>query len=231
MEPPTEKQNSHLMRRMFGRIAPRYDFITRALSWGMDRRWKRDAVLRAALAQNSMVLDLACGTGDFSHLVARHSPGAKSIAVDLTMPMLERARARGQNRVVCADAASLPFPDSFFDGVFIGYGLRNFPHLESTVREICRVTAPGGKIISLDFFLPENRAFRSIYLSWLFLQGAFWGLLLHGRPRTYTYIPHSLRSFVSLDGLSSVFHRCGYAQVQTRAYIFGGIGLHCARKT
>ncbi len=231
MKPPSEKQNPHLMRRMFGRIAPRYDFITCALSCGMDRRWKRDAVLRAALTQNSMILDLACGTGDFSHLVAQHSPDAKSFAVDLTLPMLERARARGQNRVICADAARLPFPDSFFDGVFVGYGLRNFPHLESAVREICRVTAPGGKIISLDFFLPENRAFRTIYLGWLFLQGAFWGLLLHGRPRTYTYIPDSLRSFVSLEGLSSVFRRCGYAQVQTRAYIFGGIGSHCATKT
>lgn len=230
MNPPAEKQNPHLMRRMFGRIAPRYDFVTRALSCGMDRRWKRDAVLRASLAENSRVLDLACGTGDFSRLVAQHSGGAKSIAADLTLPMLEQARLRGQDSVVCADASRLPFPDAFFDCVFVGYGLRNFPQLESCVREICRVTARGGKIISLDFFLPENRAFRAVYLGWLFVQGAFWGLMLHGRPRTYTYISHSLRSFVSLDGLSSIFRRCGYGHVQTRAYVFGGIGLHCAEK-
>lgn len=231
MKPPIEKENTHLMRRMFSRIAPRYDFITRALSCGMDRRWKRDAVLRAALGENSRVLDLACGTGDFSHLVAQQSRKTKSIAVDLTQPMLEVARLRGQSNVVCADAAHLPFSRNSFDCVFIGYGLRNFPDLESSVREICRVTVPGGKIISLDFFLPENRVFRAIYLGWLFLQGAFWGLVLHGRPRTYTYIPQSLCAFLSLDGLSSVFRRCGCGEVQTRSFIFGGIGLHFARKT
>lgn len=231
MKPPAEKHNPQLMRRMFSRIAPKYDFVTRALSFGMDRRWKREAVLGAALPENARILDLACGTGDFSRIVAQLSPSAKSIAADLTLPMLERARTRGQNRVVCSDASRLPFPDSSFDCVFVGYGLRNFPHLESCVREISRVTAPGGKIVSLDFFLPENPAFRNIYLGWLLLQGAFWGLLLHGRPSTYAYIPRSLRSFVSLEGLSSVLRRCGYDQIQTRAYILGGIGLHCGQKS
>ncbi|MGB6874876.1 MAG: ubiquinone/menaquinone biosynthesis methyltransferase [Candidatus Acidiferrales bacterium] len=230
MKPPAEKHDAHLMRRMFSVIAPRYDFITRALSGGMDRRWKRDAVIRAALPENAIVLDLACGTGDFSQLIAQHSPGSKSIAADLTELMLQLARARGQQDVVCADAARLPFPNSSFDCVFIGYGLRNFPNLEPSIREIYRVTKPDGKIVSLDFFLPEHRAFRQLYLGWLFVQGAFWGLLLHGRPRTYTYIPHSLQSFVSLEGLSSVLQRCGYRDIQTRAYILGGIGVHCATK-
>jgi demethylmenaquinone methyltransferase / 2-methoxy-6-polyprenyl-1,4-benzoquinol methylase len=219
MKPPAEKNIRHLMRRMFSIIAPRYDFITRALSCGMDGRWKREAVARASLPENAVILDLACGTGDFSRLVGTHSRNAKSVAVDLTQPMLELARARGQRDVVCADAARLPFADASFDCLFIGYGLRNFPHLESCVCEISRVTAPGGKIVSLDFFLPEHCVFRELYLGWLFLQGAVWGLLLHGRPRTYAYISHSLRSFVSLDGLSSVFRRCGYAHIQTRAYI------------
>lgn len=230
MKPPAEKHNARLMRRMFSVIAPRYDFITRALSCGMDGRWKRHAVLRAALPAKSIILDLACGTGDFSQLVAQHSPGCTSIAADLTPQMLTLARGRGQPNIVCADAAHLPFADFSFDCVFIGYGLRNFPDLDSSVREINRVTRRDGKIVSLDFFLPEHRVFRKLYLGWLFLQGAFWGLLLHGRPRTYTYIPDSLRSFVSVDGLSSVFRRCGYGQIQTRAYILGGIGLHCAKK-
>lgn len=218
------------MRRMFSAIAPRYDFVTRALSGGMDGRWKRKAVLDAAFPPNAIILDLACGTGDFSQLVSQLAPASKSIAADLTPSMLHLARSRGQFNVVCADAGRLPFPDSSFDCVFIGYGLRNFPDLESSLREICRVTSPQGKIISLDFFLPENRAFRELYLGWLFAQGAIWGLFLHGRPRTYTYIPHSLRNFVSINGLSSVLERCGYSNIQTRPYIFGGIGVHFATK-
>ena len=72
------------MREMFRRIAPRYDFVTRAFSYGMDRRWKRLAVQRAALPANAVVLDLAAGTGDFSQLISERLPGAKVVAVDLT---------------------------------------------------------------------------------------------------------------------------------------------------
>jgi len=128
--------------------------------------------------------------------------------------------------VVCAHAVALPFADGLFDCVFVGYGLRNFPNLNNALVEIHRVTHPGGMIVSLDFFLPTNRLWRMLYLGYLYAQGAFWGLLLHGRPRLYTYIPDSLRSFISIEDFSSLLRRMGYAQVGARPYIFGGIGLH-----
>jgi len=218
------------MREMFGRIAPRYDFVTNIFSYGMDRRWKRLGVERAALPQNALVLDLASGTGDFSHLVTQRLPGARAIGVDLTEGMLQVARERGLNNGVCGDATRLPFADRSFDCVFIGYGLRNFPSLESALKEIERVTRPGGLLVTLDFFLPANRVFRRLYLGYLYAQGALWGTLLHGRPRTYTYIPDSLQNFVSMDEFSSALTRRGYALLDTRAYIFGGIGLHWAVK-
>jgi demethylmenaquinone methyltransferase/2-methoxy-6-polyprenyl-1,4-benzoquinol methylase len=227
---PAEKQDARLMRAMFHTVAPRYDFITRAFSYGMDRRWKRTCVERAGLPENPVVLDLASGTGDFSCLVARRYPGSRALAVDLTERMLRLARARGVPRAICADAGSLPFPDGFFDAVFIGYGLRNFRNLPAAVREIERVTRPGGLLVSLDFFLPANRWLRRLYLGYLYAQGAFWGLLLHGRPRVYTYIPDSLRTFVSIDEFSSLLRRAGYHRVDTRRCILGGIGLHWAAK-
>jgi demethylmenaquinone methyltransferase/2-methoxy-6-polyprenyl-1,4-benzoquinol methylase len=176
------------------------------------------------------VLDLACGTGDFSLLVRRHRPDSRPIAADLTERMLQLARHRGLDSPVCGDACSLPFPDNAFDAVFIGYGLRNFPDLTKAVKEIERVTRPGGLLVSLDFFLPSNPILRRLYLAYLYAQGAMWGMLLHGRPRVYTYIPDSLRSFVSIVEFSSLLQRSGYAQVDTRSYILGGIGLHWASK-
>jgi demethylmenaquinone methyltransferase/2-methoxy-6-polyprenyl-1,4-benzoquinol methylase len=92
--------------------------------------------------------------------------------------------------------------------------------------EIHRVTRPGGMIVSLDFFLPANRLWRKLYLGYLYAQGAFWGLLLHGRPRLYTYIPDSLRSFISIEDFSALLRRMGYVQVDARRYVYGGIGLH-----
>jgi demethylmenaquinone methyltransferase/2-methoxy-6-polyprenyl-1,4-benzoquinol methylase len=92
------------------------------------------------------------------------------------------------------------------------------------------VTRPGGSIVSLDFFLPRNPIFRRAYLAYLFAQGVFWGLLLHGRARTYTYIPDSLKSFISIDKFSALLEQTGYEKVQARSFILGGIGLHLAVK-
>jgi demethylmenaquinone methyltransferase/2-methoxy-6-polyprenyl-1,4-benzoquinol methylase len=230
MKTPMERQDLRLMSDMFGQIAPRYDFVTRTFSYGMDPRWKRLGVERAALPENALVLDLASGTGDFSHLIQQRLPGARSICVDLTEGMLRVARSRGLTNTVCADAMRLPFNDGSFDCVFIGYGLRNFPDLGSALTEIARVTRPGGLLVTLDFFLPANRVFRRLYLGYLYAQGALWGALLHGRPRAYTYIPDSLRSFVSIEEFSATLQRMNYALVDTRAYILGGIGLHWAVK-
>jgi len=218
------------MRAMFRTVAPRYDFITRAFSYGMDPRWKKTGVDRTQLPDRPVVLDLASGTGDFSCLVSQRYPGARTIAVDLTERMLQLARARGLSDAVCADAGFLPFAGASFDCVFIGYGLRNFSDLKLALAEIQRVTRPGGLLVSLDFFLPRNPALRAVYLAYLYAQGAFWGLLLHGRPRVYTYIPDSLRTFVSIDDFSSLLHVSGYKPLEVRRYILGGIGLHWAAK-
>ena len=228
MSLPPEKRDGRLMRRMFGAIAPRYGFVTRIFSYGMDRRWKRLAVEKAHLPNRAMVLDLACGTGDFSQLVLQSVTGAKAVAVDFTEPMLRAARSRCRAEVVLADAMALPFPNEVFDCVFVGYGLRNFPDLRAAMAEIHRVTRPGGLMVSLDFFLPANMLWRKLYLGYLYAQGAFWGLLLHGRARVYTYIPDSLGGFISVADFSSLLQSMGYARVEARSYIFGGIGLHWA---
>jgi demethylmenaquinone methyltransferase/2-methoxy-6-polyprenyl-1,4-benzoquinol methylase len=85
--------------------------------------------------------------------------------------------------------------------------------------------------VSLDFFLPANAALRQMYLGYLYAQGAFWGTVLHGRPRVYTYIPDSLRSFVSIEEFSALLRRTGYGRVDERSFILGGIGLHWAEKS
>jgi demethylmenaquinone methyltransferase/2-methoxy-6-polyprenyl-1,4-benzoquinol methylase len=218
------------MRAMFSTVAPRYDFITRAFSYGMDGRWKRTALELAQLPESAVVLDLAAGTGDFSLMVKQRHPKSRAVAVDLTERMLQLAQQRGVEHTVCGNAGMLPFADQSFDCVFVGYGLRNFPKLEFAVQEIERVTRPGGLLVSLDFFLPSNPVMRNLYLGYLYAQGAFWGAVLHRQPRVYTYIPDSLRSFLSIDDFSALLRRNGYRRVDARKFILGGIGLHWAAK-
>jgi demethylmenaquinone methyltransferase/2-methoxy-6-polyprenyl-1,4-benzoquinol methylase len=230
MTVPPERRDLRLMRRMFSDIAPRYDFITRALSCGMDSGWKRRAVRQARLPSGAWVRDLACGTGDFSVLVAGERGDARPVAADLTPLKLGLARRRGVERAICSDAMSLPVADGQFDAVFVGYGLRNFPQLEGALREILRVTKPGGLLVSLDFSLPANPLLRLVYLAVLYVQGAFWGLCLHANPGHYTYIAKSLRSFVTSAGLRQLLERLGCRDVRATEYVLGGIAVHSAAK-
>jgi demethylmenaquinone methyltransferase / 2-methoxy-6-polyprenyl-1,4-benzoquinol methylase len=215
------------MREMFTTIAPKYDFITRAFSFGMDRGWKRMAVLRASLPARARVLDLACGTGDFGKLALAQCAGAQIVAADLTEPMLGLAHIRDS---ACADAAYLPFQSSCFDAVFIGYGLRNFPRLGEALQEVHRVLKPGGALVTLDFFLPRSLLLRQLYLAYLYAQGAVWGILLHGRARVYTYIPDSLKNFLAAETFSSLLEKMQFTKVSVRRFLVGGIAVHWATK-
>jgi demethylmenaquinone methyltransferase / 2-methoxy-6-polyprenyl-1,4-benzoquinol methylase len=230
MDIPSKRKNLPLMRAMFGEIAPRYDFVSRVFSYGMDGRWKRQGLQKVALPEGAAVLDLASGTGDFSRLVLDQFPQARVVAVDLTEQMLSKAQRRGIQNVVCADASTLPFSEASFDCVFVGYGVRNFPNLVASIKEIERVIHPGGQLATLDFFLPENRILRRLYLAYMYAMCAFWGFVLHGRPSVYTYVPDSIRAFVSVNGFSQLLENAGYARVESRPHIFGGIGLHWATK-
>ena len=236
----SEQDASRKVREMFTRIAPRYDLLNHLLSGQMDKRWRTRTAreLRPILERaDAQVLDLCCGTGDLAFSLARNAK-ARIIGADFSHTMLVRAKAKavaesnGSTPVPFfeADALRLPFADGSFDCVFVGYGLRNFPNLKAALREIERVTRPGGAIVSLDFFLPPNRVFRRGYLAYLYAQGALWGMLLHGRARTYTYIPDSIKSFVSIREFSGMLEQAGYGQVRARGFILGGIGLHSAVK-
>lgn len=219
------------VRRLFATIADRYDFITVVLSYGRDRHWKRQLIELAEVGPRDRVLDLACGTGDLLFAAAPRARAA--VGVDITHRMLELAKARESSRatVITADMLALPFRDARFNVVTTGYGLRNVPDLGAAIQEIHRVLAPGGRFLSLDFNRPENPLVRAAYLTYLTVAGSTLGLLLHGDPSTYRYIPESIRLYPGAAGVARRLEAAGLRDVRVVPVLGGLMAIHIARKT
>jgi demethylmenaquinone methyltransferase/2-methoxy-6-polyprenyl-1,4-benzoquinol methylase len=221
------------VRRLFATIADRYDFITRFLSYGQDRRWKERLIRLAAVSRNDRVLDLACGTGD---ILLRVAPRAKcAVGLDVTHRMLQLARARttpGPNvEWLCGDMTALPLGAARFDVVTTGYGLRNVPDLDAAIAEIHRVLVAGGRLLSLDFNRPENSVVRAVYLSYLTMVGSALGFALHGDPDTYRYIPQSIRNYPGARGVARLLEQQGFTEVRVVPVLGGLMAIHIARKS
>ena len=227
---PAAKQR--YVRALFATIADRYDLITVMLSYGQDRRWKRRLADLAAAGRGTRALDLATGTGDIAFGLA--AEGASVVGLDVTLRMIELARAkipkRGAARFIVGDMIALPFPGDSFDVVTIGYGLRNVPDLDTAIAEIFRVVSPGGRVLSLDFNRPTNRAVRVLYLAYLTLVGSVLGWLLHRDPDTYRYIPASLRTYPGGAGVAAMLKNRGFARVAHHPVLGGLMSIHEAHK-
>ena len=241
------------MRALFATIADRYDFITVALSYGQDRRWKRRLVRLAAIRAGDRVLDLATGTGDIAFAAAAR--GARVVGLDITYRMIELARAKGRDRregregregrekqaypahpahparpaqFLVADMIALPLPASSFDVVTTGYGLRNVPDLPLAIDEIRRVLSPGGQLLSLDFNRPSSAIVRAAYLAYLTVVGGSLGWILHRDPDTYRYIPASIRRYPGAAGVARLLEARGFARVTVYPVLGGLMTIHHA---
>ncbi len=217
------------VRALFATIADRYDLITRLLSYGQDRRWKRRLVAMAAPAPGMRALDLATGTGDIAFALA--AAGADVVGLDVTQRMIELARAKAAApapRFLVGDMLALPFPAQSFDVVTTGYGLRNVPDLTMAIDEIRRVLKPGGRVLSLDFDRPQNLLVRSVYLAYLSIAGGAVGWVLHRDPDTYRYIPASIRNYPGASAVARLMVARGFTRATHHAVLGGLMAIHDA---
>jgi ubiquinone/menaquinone biosynthesis methyltransferase len=224
----TPEGKRRYVRRLFATIADRYDFITIALSYGQDRRWKRRLIALAQLGPADRVLDLACGTGDLLFAAAERARSA--VGLDITFRMLQLARGKRSVPVVAGDMLALPFPAASFTVVTTGYGLRNVPDLAASIAEIGRVLAPGGRLLSLDFNRPSNAIVRSAYLAYLTVVGSLLGFVLHRDPDTYRYIPESIRRYPGATAVARMLEQSGFADVRAIPVFGGFMAIHTARR-
>jgi demethylmenaquinone methyltransferase/2-methoxy-6-polyprenyl-1,4-benzoquinol methylase len=220
------------VRTLFATIADRYDLITKVLSYGQDRRWKRRLVDLGRPASGMLALDLATGTGDIAFIL--HDRAARTIGLDVTLRMIELARAKRPDssapQFIVGDMTALPFPSASVDMVTTGYGLRNVPDLATSIDEIYRVLRRGGQLLSLDFNRPSAAWLRTIYLLYLAVVGGMLGWVLHRDPDTYRYIPASIRTYPGGEGVAALMRARGFSSVRHYPVLGGLMSIHHALK-
>jgi len=217
---PTVEDKPRAVEEMFDRIAPRYDLLNRMLTFRMDVGWRRAAVRELQLAPDSVVLDLACGTGDLCRELTRQ--GLTPVGVDFSAGMLENARVT--TALVRGDALRLPFANASVAGIVSGFALRNFAALEPFFAECARVVRPGGRLALLDVAEPDSPQVRALHGVWFRKVVPFVGGIVSDRS-AYAYLPASTAYLPSPSELALEVARAGFDQVERRALGFGAAQL------
>jgi demethylmenaquinone methyltransferase / 2-methoxy-6-polyprenyl-1,4-benzoquinol methylase len=215
------------VRSLFDRIARRYDLINDLQSFGLHRHWKRRLLKIAAVKKDDSALDVCCGTGDLAESLA--AVGARTVGCDFSSAMLAVAKSRKPHlNYVQADALRLPFEDSRFDVVTIGYGLRNLADFRHGISELLRVLKPGGRLLILDFGKPQNPIWRAMYFAYLRAVVPLFGLIFCGDAAAYSYILESLQHYPAQEGVRTLLRELRCEQVEVHNFLGGIMSIHRA---
>jgi demethylmenaquinone methyltransferase/2-methoxy-6-polyprenyl-1,4-benzoquinol methylase len=214
---------------MFDGVARRYDRTNTVLSFGQDRAWRRATRRALDPRPGDRVLDLAAGTGVSTEELARS--GAWAVGVDISLGMLRAGQAtRPHVTLLAGDALALPFRDAVFDAVTISFGLRNVHDTAAALRELARVTRPGGRLVVCEFSHPTSAPFRVVYLEYLMRALPAVARRVASNPDAYVYLAESIRAWPDQAGLAALLADAGWRDVAWRNLTGGVVALHRAHR-
>jgi demethylmenaquinone methyltransferase/2-methoxy-6-polyprenyl-1,4-benzoquinol methylase len=212
---------------MFDDVAKRYDLTNDILSLGQDRRWRTAVVDAVDAKPGERVLDLAAGTGTSSQPFADR--GAEVVPCDFSQGMLRVGkRAKPHLPFTAGDGTRLPFADDTFDAVTISFGLRNIVDPDAGLREMRRVTRPGGRLVVCEFSHPTWAPFRTVYIEYLMKTLPAIARAVSSSPDAYVYLAESIRAWPDQAGLAARIHAAGWGSVRWRNLSGGIVALHHA---
>ncbi len=218
-------KDPHEVAAMFDGVAANYDLTNDVLSLGRTRQWRRAVAAAVDARPGERILDLAAGTGTSS--VPFQQAGASVVACDFSLGMLDVGRERNpQISFAAADALHLPFRDDVFDAVTISFGLRNIADTTAALRELRRVTKPGGRLLVCEFSHPTNGPFRTVYLEYLMRALPPIANRVSSSPEAYVYLAESIRAWPDQKGLATLVQASGWSRVSWRNLTGGIVALH-----
>lgn len=217
----------HEVAAMFDGVAERYDLTNDVLSLGQTRLWRKAVAEAVDARPGERVLDLAAGTGTSS--LPFLQAGASVVACDFSLGMLKVGRTRNPGLdFVAGDATRLPFRDGAFDAVTVSFGLRNVEDTTGALRELRRVTKPGGRLLVCEFSHPRFAPFRTVYLEYLMRALPAIANKVASNPEAYVYLAESIRAWPDQRGLATLIQASGWTKVAWRDLTGGIVTLHRA---
>ncbi|MBI3225598.1 MAG: demethylmenaquinone methyltransferase [Mycolicibacterium cosmeticum] len=227
MSRATLEKDPHEVASMFDAVARRYDITNTVMSLGQDRFWRRQTRAALQIGPGDKVLDLAAGTAVST--VELSASGAWCVAADFSVGMLRAGATRAVPKVG-ADATKLPFADGVFDAVTISFGLRNVVDHAEGLREMARVTRPGGRLVVCEFSTPTNGPFATVYKEYLMKALPAMASAVSSNPDAYVYLAESIRAWPDQAELAARIADAGWGSVRWRNLTGGIVALHAAVK-
>lgn len=232
----SDKSRKAQITEMFDTIAPRYDFLNHFLSMGIDIIWRKKAIRMLGLHQPERILDIATGTGDFAIEAMSLNP-KEVIGLDISPGMLEvgKTKIRNKNlhntiRMELGESENLPYPDNFADGITVGFGARNFEHLEKGLREIHRVLKPGGKAVILEPSFPRSFPLKQLFRFYFQYILPLLGRLVSKDNHAYKYLPESVAAFPEGEDFLTICRQAGFPRATWHPLTFGICALYLLEK-
>lgn len=238
-----DRDKADQVEEMFDSIAPAYDFMNTAMTFGLHRLWRAKALDEATRGMNGKdglrILDIATGTGDVAFDLHRRFPLAETTGIDLSEGMLGIAvkklkkldeTAQRQISFEQGDSLCLRFGDNTFDLITVAYGVRNFQHLDRGLAEMARVLRPGGTLCVIELSEPENRITHSLYRLYSRHIIPTLGRLVSGDSRAYSYLPESIAAAPQRDRMTGIMRTAGFSECKWRSLTFGAVTYYICKK-
>jgi len=222
---------------MFNDIAPRYDFLNRFLSLGIDVIWRKKALRMLKKDRPQKMLDVATGTGDFAIMAHKILQPQHITGIDISAGMLEFGRQKIENAglsgkisLQLGDSETISFADQTFDAITVAYGVRNFENIEKGLSEMFRVLKPGGKLIILEFSNPTAFPIKQLYHFYFKYITPKVGKLVSKNRDAYEYLPDSVKAFPQGQVMCDILTNIGFQAVTCKTLTFGISSVYCATR-
>lgn len=224
----SNKEKKQQVTEIFDDIAPKYDFLNRFLSLGIDQGWRKKAIKRLRSISPKTILDVATGTGDFAIMTYKLLKPEKITGVDISKGMLEIGKEKIARESLTSfinlmegDSENLPFDNNSFDAITVSFGVRNFQNLEQGIAEMHRVLKPGGKLIVLEFSRPKNPVFKQLYKIYMQVVTPNVGKVVSKNKKAYQYLNDSIMVFPERNDFVAVMDGVGFADTSYEALSLG----------